>query len=145
MIKALGYIKAGKLKVAKSELPAFLSLISKQKDKRVEIIVKFGSKRSNQQNAYYWGVIVELIRLGINEMQGENFTKEDIHEFLKNKFLQGEEIVNKEGEVIMIRKSTIDNTKTAQEEYHENCRLFAFEFLNIEIPLPNEQIEFNFE
>lgn len=145
MIKALGYIKAGKLKVAKSELPAFLSLISKQKDKRVEIIVKFGSKRSNQQNAYYWGVIVELIRLGINDMQGENFTKEDIHEFLKNKFLQGEEIVNKEGEVIMIRKSTIDNTKTAQEEYHENCRRFAFEFLNIEIPLPNEQIEFNFE
>lgn len=145
MIKALGYIKAGKLKVAKSELPAFLSLISKQKDKRVEIIVKFGSKRSNQQNAYYWGVIVELIRLGINEIQGENFTKEDIHEFLKNKFLQGEEIVNKEGEVIMIRKSTIDNTKTAQEEYHENCRRLAFEFLNIEIPLPNEQIEFNFE
>lgn len=144
MIKASGYVKNGKLRINKTELPVFLHKISTQKNKPCEVIVKFGSKRSTRQNAYYWGVIVELIRLAINEANGENFTKDDIHVFLKNRFIEGIEIVNNNGEVIKIRKSTSDNTKTMQEEYHELCREFAKEFLNIEIPLPNEDLELKF-
>jgi hypothetical protein len=144
MIKANGHIKDGKLRINKTELPVFLHKISIQKNKTCEVIVKFGSKRSTRQNAYYWGVIVELIRLAINEANGENFTKDDIHVFLKNRFIEGVEIANNEGEVIIIKKSTADNTKTMQEEYHDLCRKFAREFLNVEIPLPNENLELKF-
>jgi len=143
-ITAQGHIKNGKLVINKSELPVFLHIISTQKNKPVNVIVEAGSKRSDQQNKYYWGVIVELIRLAINEINGENFTKEDIHEFLKNRFIKGKEISNESGEVISIRKSTTDNTTIMQEEYHENCRRFAAEFLNVYIPLPNEQTEIEF-
>lgn len=144
MIKASGYIKNGKLRINKTELPVFLHKISTQKNKPCEVIIKFGSKRSTRQNAYYWGVVVELIRLAINEQWGETFTAEDIHTFLKEKFIEGDEIVNNHGEVIKIRKSTSDNTKTMQEEYHDLCRQFARDFLNVEIPLPNENLELKF-
>lgn len=30
-----------------------------------------------------------------------------------------------------------------EEEYHEQCRQFAAEYLNIEIPLPNEKLTLN--
>lgn len=143
-IKASGYIKDGKLRIKKTELPVFLHKISKQKNKPCEVVVQFGSKRSTQQNNYYFGVIVRLITLAINDHQGENFTNEDIHEYLKNRFLQGKEITNNQGEVIYIRKSTTDNSTTMQEEYHDQCRTFAMEFLNTYIPLPNEKLELKF-
>lgn len=142
-ITAKGHIKDGRLKINKNELPVFLHKISKQKNKSVEVIVQFGNQRSLQQNNYYFGVIVELIRLAINESNGENFTKEDIHEFLKERFLEGKEIHAATGELLNIRKSTTDNTTTKQEEYHEQCRQFAAEYLNIEIPLPNENLTLN--
>ena len=143
-ITANGHIKDGRLKINKTELPVFLHKISTQKNKPVKVIVEAGGKRSNAQNDYYQGVIVELIRLAINEINGENFTKEDIHAFLKERFLEGEEIHAATGELLNIRKSTTDNTTTKQEEYHEQCRQFAAEYLNIEIPLPNEKLKLKF-
>lgn len=142
-ITAKGHIKNGKLVINKSELPVFLHKISTQKNKPVNVTIEAGSKRSEQQNKYYWGVVVELIRLAINEINGENFTKEDIHDFLKERFLEGLEIHAATGELLNIRKSTTDNTTTKQEEYHEQCRQFAAEYLNIEIPLPNEKLTLN--
>lgn len=143
-IKASGYIKDGKLRIKKTELPVFLHKISKQKNKPCEITVTFGSKRSSKQNSYYHAVIVGLITSAINEQQGENFTNDEIHNFLKNRFIQGKEIANQNGEVIYIRKSTTDNSTTMQEEYHDQCRTFAMEFLNTYIPLPNEKLELKF-
>lgn len=142
-ITAKGHIKNGRLVINKSELPVFLHKISTQKNKPVNITVEAGRKRSDQQNKYYWGVIVELIRLAINEINGENFTAENIHDFLKERFLEGFEIHAATGELLNIRKSTTDNTTTKQEEYHEQCRQFASEYLNIEIPLPNEKLTLN--
>jgi hypothetical protein len=142
-ITAKGHIKDGRLKINKNELPVFLHKISTQKNKPVNVIIESGCKRSEQQNKYYWGVVVELIRLAINEINGENFTAENIHDFLKERFLEGFEIHAATGELLNIRKSTTDNTTTKQEEYHEQCRQFAAEYLNIEIPLPNEKLTLN--
>ena len=109
-ITAKGHIKNGRLVINKSELPVFLHKISTQKNKPVNITVEAGRKRSDQQNKYYWGVVVELIRLAINEINGENFTAENIHDFLKERFLEGLEIHAATGELLNIRKSTTDNT-----------------------------------
>jgi len=48
-----------------------------------------------------------------------------------------------DGKVVKMRKTTTENSTTMQEEYHEQCRQFAAEYLNIEIPLPNEKLTLN--
>jgi len=96
--------------------------------------------RSNDQNAYYWGVIVSLIRLAILEEWGEKKSSNQIHELLKTQCNYIERINESTGEVIKESKSTTDNSTSEQELYHELCRKWAFDWFNIEIPLPNEQI-----
>ena len=102
-------------------------------------VSKVKKKRSNQQSRYYWGVIIPSIQNGLFETQGEWLTPDAVHEFLKSNF-NYKEIVNAgTGEVIKLPKSTTESDTFEFEEYQDKCRLFADEFLNIIIPLPNEQ------
>lgn len=65
-----------------------------------------------------------------------------IHGFLKDKFLHnGIEIANAHGEVEQLPPSTTRLSTIEQEEYHEDIRRWGAEYLNIVIPLPNEQLE----
>ena len=97
-------------------------------------------RRSNNQNAYYWGIIVPLVADGLEALTGEIYGKDDVHAFLKGKF-NVREIVNPDsGEILKVPKSTTENTTTDMEIYHEDIRRFADEFLNVRIPLPNEQM-----
>ena len=96
--------------------------------------------RSNDQNAYYWGVVVSLIRLAIIEAWGEKKTSNEIHELLKTECNYQERINEETGEVLKESKSTTNNSTEEQEIFHDLCRRWAFDWFNIEIPLPNEQI-----
>jgi len=97
--------------------------------------------RSNQQNRYYWGIIIPLIKSGLEDVSGELRSKQDVHDFLKFNFNYNE-IVNKTtGEIYREPKTTTTNSTTDMELYHEEIRRFALEFLNVEIPLPNENLE----
>ena len=42
-------------------------------------------ERSNQQNSYYWAVIVVIWKKLIQDEWGEFFTSKEVHEFLKDK------------------------------------------------------------
>ena len=102
-------------------------------------ITKVSKKRSLQQNKYYWSVIVPCIQNGLYETQGEWITKEATHEFLKSNF-NYKEIVNKNtGEVVRIPLSTTECDTFNFKEYQDKIRTFADTFLDIIIPLPNEQ------
>ncbi|TWP23108.1 hypothetical protein ETU10_08410 [Apibacter muscae] len=104
-----------------------------------------GKKRSNPQNAYYWGVIVPLIQEGIFNEWGEYMSKEQVHEMLKYN-CNYKEIVNENtGEIIRSVRSTSDNSTITQEDYHEKCRRLAFNYFNVEIPLPNEELTLKFK
>ena len=109
--------------------------------KRVTITIeKAKKKRSNGQNAYYFGVVVPMIKNALNESYGEKFGTQEIHEFLKQKF-NGVEVVNEEtGEVLIIAKSTTENTTSDFMDYLAEIKTFGEEFLNIDIPEPNEQL-----
>jgi len=102
------------------------------------------NKRSNRQNAYYWGVIIPIIQNAIRQEWGEIWNKEQTHEFLLTNH-NYEELVNEEtGEIVRkVRRSSSNNT-VEQEEYHERIRVFAKEFFNTDIPFPNEQIDIEF-
>lgn len=121
------------------------------KGMRVEITVKKkGNYRSSPQNRYYWGLLVPcvldaFIELG-NDLQAgnpEHLTL--VHDFLKAKFLlNGIDVVNAQGEVETLPSSTTRCSRFEQEEYHDAIRRWAAEYLNFNIPLPNEQVEINF-
>lgn len=49
------------------------------------------------------------------------------------------------GEIIKIPLSTADLRTIEFEEYLEKCRRLAFDFFNVQIPLPNQQTTLNFE
>jgi hypothetical protein len=101
-------------------------------------------KRSNNQNSYYWSVIIPFMQQGFTDVFGEYFSIQECHEALKGRFLFKELINEESGEVIRMPKSTTELTTVEMELYHDQIRLFATEFLSIEIPLPNSQTEIFF-
>jgi len=96
-------------------------------------------KRSNPQNAYYWSCVIPIVKEAFRNL-GHDLTKEQTHEFLKNRFLK-EEMVSPDGELIGDRiKSTTELQTFEFNEYTEKIQQFGAEVLGIYIPDPNEQI-----
>lgn len=108
-------------------------------------ISKRRKRRSNDQNAYYWGVVVAMTREGINEAWGEHLSLEEAHHILKFQCNYAEHVNEATGEIIKIPKTTTELSTTEFEEYLERCRRFAQEWLQVIIPLPNEQVTFEFD
>ena len=135
-----GVIKDNVLSIRNRKL--FDKALSTFGDCEVEIkVVKKSRKRTNPQNRYYWGVIVLYWSELLTQEHGEQVTTAQTHEFLKSNF-NFYEIVNKDtGEVLRLPKSTTENKTFEMEEFHKVCREKAFEFFNVVIPLPNEQLE----
>ena len=113
------------------------SLISKYmkktKGRLIEIIYKaIFPTRSIMQNAYYFGVIVKMLK---NEL---GYPKKVMHNHLKKLFLGYEEYDMPDGITHYELKSTKDLSTIGAENYYANVRQWGFEFLNCYIPLPNE-------
>ena len=106
-------------------------------------IAKAKKKRSNNQNAYYWGLLIPLTQNAIKTEWGEIWSKEKTHDFYKLHFNYVEKVNETTSEVIKIPKSTTDNTTTQQEEFHAQIREFLKDWFNVTAPLPNEGLELN--
>lgn len=111
-----------------------------------EVIVRKKRKhRSLQQNNYYWGVVVPLVRDGLKDSGIMIVTTEITHEFLKMKFLERIKIYDNSGEVTEIPGSTKDLTTSEMMDYIATIQIWGADFLNVNIPDPNEQIKIEFE
>jgi len=97
------------------------------------------NKRSDQQNRYYWAVVVPMVQHGIMDL-GTELTKEETHDFLKARFNYSE-IASTEGELMQVPRSTTILNKAAFSEYIAKIQQFAAEFLNVVIPDPGQQLE----
>ena len=88
-------------------------------------------KRSDAQNAYYWGVVIKTIK----DFTGQD--SEDLHEIFKTNFLQ-------EGEVVVgsLSCKTYPTTKKLNtiefNEFVEAICAFAGSELGLYIPMPGE-------
>ena len=84
-LEAYGQIsEEGKMMIKSDHL--MKQWIAENNGKNIRITLeKYSGQRSNPQNAYYWGVIVESIRIAINDL-GHYYTAQEIHEFLKREF-----------------------------------------------------------
>ena len=135
-----GVIKNGVLSIRYRSL--FDKALIEFGDCEVEIKVsKKFRKRTSPQNRYYWSVIVQYWMQLLTDSQGEVYTKDRTHNFLKTNFNYREVVIEETGEVLREMKSTTENKTFEMEEYHEVCRQKALEFFGVTIPLPNEQLE----
>lgn len=137
-----GKVTDGKLTII--DRPKFEGEIKSFEGKRVEITLQKAKRsKTNDQNRYLWGCVYEYALQGLKDVGNENITKDDVHQYLKDKFLSnGKEIIIPEtGEVRKISKTTTTLTTTEMMEYVEQIAKFCAEFLGVVIPEPFEQTE----
>ena len=114
-----------------------------------EIIItidKTKKTRSNNQNNFYWGVCIPLIQSGLKDATGEFRSSENIHyNILLPLFSPSVEIINTDtGQVLTERISSSEMTTIQFMEYVMEIQKWSSEFLNIDIPDPNEEILLDF-
>lgn len=119
--------------------------IQELKDGRYSFTIESANKRSLPQNAYYHSVIVPMVKEGLREAGwNEIITDGDAHEYLKATFLKKGLVNEKTGEVIESIGSTATLTTIEFIGLIDAVIQWAAEFLNIQIPYPNEQMQLNY-
>lgn len=110
--------------------------IKKLEGKEVWVSLSQKTKnRSNNQNAYYWGVVIQILV----DWSGEDNVKDEnnqIHYYLSSLFL-----TDNLGKIPRI-KSTTSLTTVEFEQYLEKVRQWAFSNFNVHIPLPEKNLDY---
>lgn len=130
----------GKLNIFNKEVLTRWLTDNKEKNVVVEITVR-NKKRTNPLNRWYWGVIVRLVRVELNEY-GNEFDSEETHSFLKQLFNYKE--VEIDDQIIKVPVSTTKLDNAGFIEYCEKIIAWAAMDLNIQIPFPNEDVLANY-
>lgn len=109
-------------------------------------IKPYKPKRSNQQNAYYWAVIVPLVEKGLRDIGFDEIRDaEDAHEAIKSLFFK--KILHNETHEELTIETVTSTTKFSKEEFSEKIDMiikWAWEYLAVSIPLPNSQAAMDF-
>ncbi len=112
-------------------------LLKRMEGKRLRLkISPWTRQRSARQNRYYWGVVIAYIWNMFVE-NGNDVTREEVHDFMKGECNIVHEFVDSQGEC---HKSIMSSTKltTVQwEDYMTKCRQWAA-IRGLDIPEPNE-------
>jgi hypothetical protein len=98
-------------------------------------------KRSSPQNRYYHGCVLRSVRFAMETKGFHINSNETVHELMKVKFLKGEIVNVATGEIIETIGSTTKLSTLDFENYLEQIRAWAAQYLECVIPLPNEQSE----
>jgi len=106
---------------------AFKAYVKTFEGKQIELTVGSVKKsRSNNQNRYYWGVVVTMLS------DETGYSTDEMHDALRMLFLQDRT------KKIPTIKSTTDLSTVEFEDYLAKIRQWAAETLNCVIPDPNE-------
>lgn len=128
----------GKLSGYASEI--LTKFVKNNEGKNVEVVVRRKrAKRSDNQNRYYWGVIIPIIHSELVNL-GHRLNSEEVHFFLKQKF-NYKTVATKEGELIgEIPQSTATLNKLEFMEYVDKIIQWSAEILNVTIPQPTNDL-----
>lgn len=103
--------------------------------------LKKSNKRSLNQNAYYHGIVVPMVKDGLKDAGYNDVrTNEDAHEVIKYLFLK-KKIANAHGEFVELIGSTARLSTTEFMDLIASVQAWASEYLSIEIPDPNTQLQ----
>jgi hypothetical protein len=119
----------------------FIKYLKSLEGKKVEVDIHIARKRrSNNQNAYYWGVVIKLLQEPTGYLGPDG--ADELHEILKSKFLT---VHTRYGDRV---KDTSGLNTAEFEEYLDNIRNWAAVMFSTQddgggfqpfvIPLPNE-------
>jgi len=108
--------------------PGFYSYLKSFEGKEVEVVVRTKKeKRSDPQNRYYWGVVIEMLS------HHTGYSRDEMHDALREKFLGMERDEN--GLVMMKSSARLTTDEFAQ--YVNNIVRWAAEKLGLYIPDPS--------
>jgi len=115
-----------------------------------EVIIsidKAKKNRSNNQNSYYWGVVIPIVQSGLKDATGEFRSSDSIHYgILLPLFAPSNEIVNIDSGQVLSEKISSSEMSTVQfMEYILEVQKWSAEFLGVDIPNPNEEILLNLD
>lgn len=131
------HIEAGQISNLKKAREVFGGL----RDGKYLVKIQPIKRRTLSQNAYYWKVVVPMVKDGLRAAgYFEIKSNEDAHEVLKHLFLKKKTIYETGGKPIKVPGSTAGLPTKAFNEYLEHITQWAVEYLNIQIPQPNEEI-----
>lgn len=103
----------------------------------VLLIQRRKRRRTTPQNAYLWAVVYPMLLTGLQQAGWEFTNCEQVHQFFKQQ-VAGEHVINyKTGEVVTLPNSTAAMSTLEFETYIDRLRRYAEQYLNIEIPEPN--------
>jgi len=102
-------------------------------------------KRSNNQNSFYWGVLIPLMQSGAKDLWGEVWSIDKAHKHLSNLFVFHESVNEKTGEITQTPKSTTELTTTGWEVFMTEIRIYLLENFDINAPEPNQITTLNFD
>ena len=137
-----GKVQDGKIILPRNRMQKELPQVFEGKPIRITV-EQNKVKRSDQQNRYYWGVVLPFVRDGFIDL-GNNLQRNGesiilIHKLMKNKFLDnGIAIADVNGEVHATEPTTSTLNKEDFSAYVEQIKQWAHEYLNIYIPDANE-------
>ncbi len=121
-----GQINSGKLHL--DDKDSFQNYLHSLEGKRIDLSVgPYKRKRSDNQNAYYWGVVLKLIA------DHTGAEPEEVHQALKFQFTP-----KRFGGNLVAPASTKVLDTIDFEKYLDKVRRWAQEELNVAIPLPKE-------
>jgi hypothetical protein len=92
---------------------------------------EYKSIRSNNQNRYYWGVVIKIL----SEHTG--YFADELHEALRERFLNYKSLTLG-GEDIPIKRSTTKLKTSEFEDYLSKIKVWAARDMGVTIPDPNE-------
>lgn len=140
-----GTVNAGRLHIRNRK--AFDSDLLYFNGKEVLITIeKKKSKRSSPQNRYLHGPVLDIIRQGLLDAGfNEARSKDWVKDLVKFKFLKYEVVNEHTGEIITAVRGTSELTKSEFNDFIADLTQWCAEFLNVQIPEPNEQTSLSFD
>ena len=121
-------------KVDKELMQSYLSeILGSDGSVEVEIcITRADSKKTNPQLAYFFGIVLPIIKARFEDLEGTVFTKEETIQILKDRFLYEE--IFFEGEFKKIPLSLSKASKKEVAKFIADVKEFATDILDIKIP-----------
>jgi len=125
--------------------PLLSKAVQSLEGKNITITVeRTKKKRTNQQNRFYWGVMIPLIRQGLNDL-GHFYNNNQAHEIVKQHVADtAPDVIIEEltlnGLTSRRIMSTSELTTSGFMDFQEVAGQFAADYLSIVVPEPNQQL-----
>jgi hypothetical protein len=106
-------------------------------------IERYRRSKSNPQLRWLYGQVYPIVLKGLNDAGWEFTTIAEVDEYCKSMFASREVLNRHTGEIMFVPGLKRDMTTTEMMTYVDAIRDWASEYLNINIPEPEQQMAMN--